>query len=220
LRFNGRIWREQETGAGDWVDLNGLWGPSSNDVFAVGRFGALHFDGMTWSPLDTDTTVLHALSGHDRRPTGSPTPPLPPAAADGKRPRIPRPGTTVWRGLFPWPTRTANWPRAAQRAMRARHLGVGLVIPSTYPAKSCTPPGSSRCRHARRRDRSARPRVSACGRASREARRRPPGSATEPPCTVDPRVCLGGAGIRSTPDGSVVGQPQRARRVGEDACSN
>jgi hypothetical protein len=38
--------------------LNGVWGTSSSDVFAVGAGGTIiHYDGATWSPMVSGTTV-------------------------------------------------------------------------------------------------------------------------------------------------------------------
>jgi len=39
------------------VNLNGVWGNSASDVFAVGDRGVIiHFDGYTWSPMSSGTT--------------------------------------------------------------------------------------------------------------------------------------------------------------------
>jgi cysteine-rich repeat protein len=47
------------------LSINGLWGSSSDDVFAVGSDGTiLHFDGLRWTVQPSDTTVdLHAVHG-------------------------------------------------------------------------------------------------------------------------------------------------------------
>jgi hypothetical protein len=38
--------------------LQGIWGSSGSDVFAVGYYGTiLHYDGASWSPMDTETTT-------------------------------------------------------------------------------------------------------------------------------------------------------------------
>jgi hypothetical protein len=58
----------------DWVwrnplpqghDLYAVWGSGSSDVFAVGQAGTiLHYDGSTWSPMDSGTTAdLHGVWG-------------------------------------------------------------------------------------------------------------------------------------------------------------
>lgn len=43
------------------TSLNGVWGSSPNDVFAVGDNGVIaHFNGTTWSAMTSNTT--HGLS--------------------------------------------------------------------------------------------------------------------------------------------------------------
>jgi hypothetical protein len=50
------------------VSINGLWGTSPDDVFAVGRDGTiLHYDGLRWTVQPTDTTV-DLLAVHGRAP--------------------------------------------------------------------------------------------------------------------------------------------------------
>ena len=34
-------------------DLKRLWGTSEKDVYAVGTFNILHFDGSSWKPIDS-----------------------------------------------------------------------------------------------------------------------------------------------------------------------
>ena len=42
--------------------LNGVWGSSSSDVYAVGQLGGiLHYDGDSWSKMASGTSI--GLSG-------------------------------------------------------------------------------------------------------------------------------------------------------------
>ena len=48
-------WYEMESGTDNY--LEGVWGSSAADVFAVGRYGTiLHYDGNSWSPMSSGTT--------------------------------------------------------------------------------------------------------------------------------------------------------------------
>jgi hypothetical protein len=48
-------WYEMESGTTN--NLNGVWGSSATDVFAVGSYGTiLHYDGSSWSPMSSGTT--------------------------------------------------------------------------------------------------------------------------------------------------------------------
>ena len=51
--------------SGTKYPLNGVWGSSSTDVFAVGDEGTiLHYDGSTWSPMESGLKkVLNAVWG-------------------------------------------------------------------------------------------------------------------------------------------------------------
>ena len=43
--------------SGTTENLNGVWGSSSSDVFAVGGFGTIvHYDGTSWSEITSPTT--------------------------------------------------------------------------------------------------------------------------------------------------------------------
>lgn len=72
LHYDGTDWSpvglpEVEWGEGAMGQpyLNGLWGSSTTDIFAVGGPGAiLHFDGERWTAMDSGTDVaLHAVGG-------------------------------------------------------------------------------------------------------------------------------------------------------------
>ncbi|MFC2009669.1 hypothetical protein ACFLT3_01935, partial [Chloroflexota bacterium] len=57
------LWSSMSIGTGKW--LNGIWGSSSSDVFAVGYEGTiLHYDGSEWSEMSSGTTEhLQAVWG-------------------------------------------------------------------------------------------------------------------------------------------------------------
>jgi hypothetical protein len=61
--FDGFGWRTQGVPAG--APLQGVWGASSRDVFAVGEGGRIvHFDGNAWTSMDTPTAAdLYAVGG-------------------------------------------------------------------------------------------------------------------------------------------------------------
>ncbi len=63
LRFDGTTWSVSFPIPESSADLkvNCLWGTSANDVFAVGDFGVLHYDGQRWSNMRT--TNWGALQG-------------------------------------------------------------------------------------------------------------------------------------------------------------
>ena len=45
-------------------DLFGVWGSSGNDVYAVGwGENVLHYDGYTWSEMESGTTGLNDVWG-------------------------------------------------------------------------------------------------------------------------------------------------------------
>jgi hypothetical protein len=57
--FDGAAWTKHtlwtipgSTGQG----VNGLWGTSSSDIWAVGEASAYHFDGTTWTSTPLPTT--------------------------------------------------------------------------------------------------------------------------------------------------------------------
>jgi hypothetical protein len=53
-RYNGATWRLSASAP---RGLNGVWGTSGNDVFAVGVAGLiLHYNGSTWSQMPSGTT--------------------------------------------------------------------------------------------------------------------------------------------------------------------
>ena len=50
LQYNGHAWSRMSSGTS--VYLNGVWGSSSSDVFAVGKGGTIvHYDGNAWSTM-------------------------------------------------------------------------------------------------------------------------------------------------------------------------
>ncbi|MFC1499434.1 PKD domain-containing protein [Candidatus Zixiibacteriota bacterium] len=54
----GLTWSEMNSFTSD--DILGIWGASATDVFAVGRGGSiLHFDGSSWSPMNSGTTSYY-----------------------------------------------------------------------------------------------------------------------------------------------------------------
>ncbi len=61
LHYDGSGWSTTQTDH----ELNGIWGNSSSDVYAVGDYGTiLHYDGVTWSPMSSGTTqALHGVWG-------------------------------------------------------------------------------------------------------------------------------------------------------------
>jgi photosystem II stability/assembly factor-like uncharacterized protein len=59
IRFDGRNWSPMETAVVQpgYGQLNGVWGTSPTDVFAVGDDGIiLHFDGKSWTKMDSGST--------------------------------------------------------------------------------------------------------------------------------------------------------------------
>ena len=55
--YDGENWAIQYLDGGF---LNGVWGSSSSDVFAVGKAGRiLHFDGTDWQPMSSGLTEVH-----------------------------------------------------------------------------------------------------------------------------------------------------------------
>ena len=61
---DGSVWWPMDTGTTNL--LNGVWGSSATDVFAVGDNGAImHYDGTTWSTMSSGTTNdLNAVWGN------------------------------------------------------------------------------------------------------------------------------------------------------------
>ena len=54
---NGSVLEEFSTTTATGVGLRGVWGSSGSDVFVVGESGSiLHYDGGTWTSMDSDTT--------------------------------------------------------------------------------------------------------------------------------------------------------------------
>lgn len=46
LHYDGISWSRMASNASSMMKLNGVWGTSPNNVYAVGRFGRiLHYDG-------------------------------------------------------------------------------------------------------------------------------------------------------------------------------
>jgi len=56
-------WSPMTSGTTNW--LNGVWGSSGSDIFAVGNDGnILHYNGTSWSPMTSGTTdSLHGIWG-------------------------------------------------------------------------------------------------------------------------------------------------------------
>lgn len=63
LHYDGSSWGKTDIGGTE--GLNGVWGSSASEVFAVGSGGTiLHYDGNTWAPMDSGTTeTLAAVWG-------------------------------------------------------------------------------------------------------------------------------------------------------------
>ena len=56
LHYDGTRWNEMESGDTEWIDLTGVWGSSSDNVYVVGsstwgRNVVLHYDGSSWSEI-------------------------------------------------------------------------------------------------------------------------------------------------------------------------
>ncbi|MBT8462296.1 MAG: hypothetical protein KJO44_07195, partial [Gemmatimonadetes bacterium] len=57
------VYRRARSGPSDWVaidtDLNlrDLWASSDDDIYGVGHFGSVHFDGSTWTPIELPLPV-------------------------------------------------------------------------------------------------------------------------------------------------------------------
>ena len=50
--------------SGTTNNLNGVWGSSGSDVFAVGNGGnILHYDGTTWSRMESPRIISMACGG-------------------------------------------------------------------------------------------------------------------------------------------------------------
>jgi hypothetical protein len=66
--YDGEIWRLVQKRL-DWFQLTGIWGRSTNDVFAVGTHGRMiHYDGNVWSDEPSMTLVsLMAISGFNNQ---------------------------------------------------------------------------------------------------------------------------------------------------------
>ena len=68
-RLTSNGWERAPTSGTVSQSLNGIWGSSPTDVWAVGSYGAVaHFDGQTWSTVTTslpsmETSTLYAISG-------------------------------------------------------------------------------------------------------------------------------------------------------------
>jgi hypothetical protein len=45
------------------IELRAVWGSASNDVFAVGDGAIFHYDGSSWSKMDTETYNLRGIWG-------------------------------------------------------------------------------------------------------------------------------------------------------------
>jgi hypothetical protein len=55
VHYDGNSWSSMSSGT--TIGLGGVWGSSSNDVFAVGYGGTiLHYDGNSWSEMSTPNT--------------------------------------------------------------------------------------------------------------------------------------------------------------------
>lgn len=55
LHWNGSSWTQMVNDANE--DLNGIWGVSGSNVYAVGEGGTiLHYDGISWSQMTSGTT--------------------------------------------------------------------------------------------------------------------------------------------------------------------
>jgi len=67
-RHSGSTWTAMDSGT--TARLNGIWGSSSSDVFAVGmdldswNGVILHYDGSTWSAMTSgSSSLLHGIWG-------------------------------------------------------------------------------------------------------------------------------------------------------------
>ena len=57
LRYDGTDWNEMTPPKSGSVQLYGVWGSSSTDVWAVGYYAVtLHYDGVGWSQVPPGTT--------------------------------------------------------------------------------------------------------------------------------------------------------------------
>jgi hypothetical protein len=62
LHYDGRRWSTMASGTR--ANLNGIWGSSSSDVFAVGEGGTiLHYDGSGWSVMGGNGETLNSVWG-------------------------------------------------------------------------------------------------------------------------------------------------------------
>jgi hypothetical protein len=64
LHYNGSAWSAMTLPDGVY-DINGLWGASASDIYAVGKYGTiLHYNGSAWSAMTSNTTKhLNAVWG-------------------------------------------------------------------------------------------------------------------------------------------------------------
>jgi cysteine-rich repeat protein len=60
LRLNGTTWDSQSSGT---VDLVGVWGRSSDDIYAIGVDTILHWNGASWSSLSPPAGAYHRIAG-------------------------------------------------------------------------------------------------------------------------------------------------------------
>ncbi|MCX5894237.1 MAG: hypothetical protein NTZ51_00180, partial [Proteobacteria bacterium] len=70
LHYDGSTWTH--TGIPSGASINGIWGSSGSDVFAVGWGGLFHYNGISWSKMesafvefDTAMTSVWGISGSD-----------------------------------------------------------------------------------------------------------------------------------------------------------
>jgi len=62
LRFDGLVWN-QELVSSTTATLNGIWGSSQTDVYAVGAYAVQHFDGQQWKAKSLGSLPMREFTG-------------------------------------------------------------------------------------------------------------------------------------------------------------